>query len=129
MPPECESATLEELIEAASTPGITIGAHSWSHPSLPTLADDELAVQLSRPLAWVKEQIPSAVPWIAYPYGHFDDRVKKAAESAGYRGGLAVTGGWADSSLTDWYAVPRLNVPSGLSLSGFRLRLKGWFGD
>lgn len=124
---ECEPATFAELEEAASVPGITIGSHSWSHPSLPMLPDEELAEQMRLPLAWVRERIPSAVPWIAYPYGHFDERVKQAAALAGYRGGLAVSGGWTDAPPSDWYAVPRLNVPSGISLAGFRLRLKGWF--
>ena len=76
-------------------------------------------------------RLPDArvLPVISYPYGLSSPRVERAAAAAGYTHGLRVTGGWmppATGSATP-YAVPRLNVPAGLTPEGFRLRLAGWF--
>ena len=118
-------ATDSQLAEVASKPGITLGSHTWSHPNLCALAGDDLEAELIRPLQWLRSRFAAVVPWLSYPYGLFNDTVQRAATSAGYVGALRIEGGWMPRSPHSSHAVPRLNVPSGLSIDGFRLRLAG----
>jgi len=130
LPPFATAATEAELRAAVQHPGITLGSHSWSHPNLARLGPGELRDELQRPLQWLHERLPDAtIPWIAYPYGLHSPEVERAAEAAGYRAGLAIAGGWVPRHETDRYALPRMNLPAGVSRHGFLLRTSGlWSG-
>ncbi len=117
--------TESQLSEAASRPGITIASHTWSHPNLCALRGPALESELSRPLEWLQSRFGRVVPWLSYPYGLFTDTVESAAERSGYLGAFRIDGGWIPQSGVTQYAIPRLNVPAGLSVNGFRLRLAG----
>lgn len=119
-------ASESELMAAASVPGISIGAHSWSHPNLVTLPDDELKAELTAPLTWIRERFDSAIPWLSYPYGSCDSRVMRAAQEAGYLAALGIRGGWSDASPANAFEISRLSVPAGISVDGFGLRVDGW---
>jgi len=67
------------------------------------------------------------IPWLSYPYGLASRTVEAAAAAAGYTGALALGGGWFVPARVNCYAVPRVNVPSGLSLNGFVLRTSGLY--
>lgn len=124
LPSEWCAASEAELLRAAQG-GITLGSHSWSHPNLTRLGPDELSQELTRPLEWLRERVPIPSPLLAYPYGLHDRTVRLAAERAGYQGALAIDGGWLPPVPRDRYALPRVNVPPGLSLPGFVLRGAG----
>ncbi|MGH7719607.1 MAG: polysaccharide deacetylase family protein, partial [Gemmatimonadaceae bacterium] len=127
LPPEMRCTTEEELSAAARMPGITLGSHSWSHPDLSQLSREQLGEELTRPLAWLRERYQTVVPYLTYPYGLSSPAVEEAARAAGYRAALRVSGGWATSTARERYALPRLNVPAGLSANGFALRASGLF--
>jgi len=133
-PPEgCRPVTEDELLELAGTPGITLASHTWSHPNLTALPDEELAEELARPSRWLAERVPGAhlAGHVTFPYGLWDERVKAAAEVAGYRFQYRVEGGLArpvvgGPPLTR--VLPRINVPAGVSVRGFELRTSGVLG-
>ena len=125
--PDNRCVTEAVLSEVASAPGITLGSHTWSHPNLARLDGAELAGEFTRPLAWLGERFTSVIPWVSYPYGRWSPMVAAAARAAGYRAGLRVDGGWYRPGRDDDFAIPRLNVPAGLSADGFALRLAGLF--
>lgn len=126
MPWWARSATAAELSEASRDGGITLGAHTWGHPNLAALADEELSGELARPLTWLRENFPKpTVPWLSYPYGCHSERVREAARAAGYVGAFRIEGGWLHADARPGFTLPRLNVPAGLSASGFGLRLSG----
>lgn len=126
LPPYCMPATLEELQAATSKPGITVASHTWSHPNLTRIAGDRLDRELSESLSWLRTRFPQFLPWLSYPYGLHTREVGARAAAAGYRGALAITGGWVPPR-ADPFSLPRLNVSAGLSLRGFALRLAGLF--
>lgn len=107
--------------------GIAVGSHTWSHPNLAKLESSELETELRRSLEWLKERFTPAQDWVSYPYGLGSAAVESAARFVGYEAGLMVTGGWMEERTTNHYAIPRFNVPAGISLDGFRLRLAGLF--
>jgi peptidoglycan/xylan/chitin deacetylase (PgdA/CDA1 family) len=125
LPPHARPASLGELHAAARVPGITIASHTWSHPDLTRLSADEVEDEIRRPPAWLREHFPSAsTPWLSYPYGAWTAEVARAAEAAGYAGALRVEGGWVPRAADPW-ALPRVNVPAGLSPRGLALRAAG----
>ncbi len=126
-PPDSRGASEAELRRAAESPGITLGSHTWSHPNLARLEQAELAAELTRPLGWLRERFEEVLPWLSYPYGSWSPAVAAAAKDAGYRAALRVEGGWIRAGRDGDFALPRLNVPAGISADGFALRLAGMF--
>jgi peptidoglycan/xylan/chitin deacetylase (PgdA/CDA1 family) len=115
----------QQVLNAAMQPGISLGSHTWSHPNLAVATPRELDEELSRPLTWLRQHTSIESTWLTYPYGRFNFSVERAAASAGYKGSFRIDGGWMHRSDTVSHAIPRLNIPAGLSLDGFRLRLSG----
>jgi len=128
IPAYARGASEAELSRAAGHPVIALASHTWSHPNLAALSPSELEDELVRPLAWLRERFAGVLPYISYPYGHYSPAVERAAAAAGYRAALRIEGGWLRDGETNRYAIPRLNVPSGLSNAGFRLRCSGLLG-
>lgn len=120
------TASIDALTRAARMPGITLGAHGWSHVNLTSLDPPELRDELERPLRWLTDRFEAFVPWLSYPYGRYDPDVERAAAEAGYAGAVRLGGGWVpDGGRLDCYATPRVNIPAGVSLDGFALRVSG----
>ena len=127
VPAHARGAHEHDLLSAASTPGITLGSHTWSHPNLSRLDGDLLSRELALPLAWLRERFSNVLAAISYPYGLASTQVERAAARAGYTAGLRIEGGWMsrNGANANAFALPRLDVPSGLSAAGFELRAAG----
>jgi peptidoglycan/xylan/chitin deacetylase (PgdA/CDA1 family) len=90
------------LVEA----GMELGSHSVTHPDLRKLDDTELARELTESRASIERITGRPCRTMAYPYGFSDERVKAAAEAAGYELAWAwLPGPW------DPLAAPRLPAP------------------
>ena len=124
VPGHAHGATQAQLTAALAHPGIMLGSHTWSHPNLDSLADADLDEELGRSLHWLAQFGDRAVSMISYPYGLADERVQSAARKVGYTAGFMIEGGWA-GSVTNGLAIPRLNIPAGVSRNGFALRTSG----
>jgi peptidoglycan/xylan/chitin deacetylase (PgdA/CDA1 family) len=124
-----QPGTLPELLSWVRDGG-TVGAHTWAHVNLRRAGPLDLERELVQPLAWLRDHLPAPVvlPWLSYPYGLADAAVAKAAKNAGYQAAMLVSGGWLPRVSNDPYALPRLNIPAGLSIRGFRLRMAGLMG-
>jgi peptidoglycan/xylan/chitin deacetylase (PgdA/CDA1 family) len=127
VPPEYQAVTEAELATALAFPGLTLGSHTWSHPNLARLSESEVEGELSRSLAWLQDRFVRVTPLLAYPYGLSSATVETAAARVGYRSAFRVDGGWMPRRTPSSYALPRFNVPAGISTDGFRLRLAGLF--
>ncbi len=125
LPANARGASESELLAAARHPGITFGAHSWDHPSLTRLGNDDLTAELCRPLEWLRQRFASTLPVLAYPYGLWNPAVAVAVAQAGYQAALRIDGGWLPKRPSNPFTLPRLSVPAGLSPDGFALRLSG----
>ncbi len=127
VPSYARPATEKELTYAHQATGITLASHSWSHPNLTRIPADELRREMIAPLDWLRERFDKVLPWLSYPYGFMSAPVQAAAQNAGYDAALCIAGGWLKTPGhgREHYALPRLNIPSGLSRRGFELRTAG----
>jgi peptidoglycan/xylan/chitin deacetylase (PgdA/CDA1 family) len=101
-------ATWEEIRILAEA-GVAIGSHTRHHRRLTQLGGPEREVELRGSLAELRENVPAAVPVIAYPNGDHDDAVCAAAEAAGYEAAFTTEKGRNDAA-TDRYRLRRVSV-------------------
>jgi peptidoglycan/xylan/chitin deacetylase (PgdA/CDA1 family) len=116
-----------ELLGLTRQPGMTVASHSWSHRNLAVLPAIDLHQDLLASHQWLTPFGESYLPILAYPYGRWTEGVGQAARAAGYVAAVRVEGGRFCEPLMDRFAIPRLNVPAGLSKEGLAIRLLGMF--
>jgi peptidoglycan/xylan/chitin deacetylase (PgdA/CDA1 family) len=102
-PEHLATMTWEELRELAGR-GFEIGSHTRSHPHLPELSDDELDDELTGSRARFEDELGRPCRFLAYPYGEHDERVRAAAERAGYEAAFAL---WPGADGGNRFALPR----------------------
>lgn len=125
IPMHARSATDDTLRAAMAYTPLSLGAHSWTHPNLSRLDAGSLREELVRPLEWLSQFGDRAVPAVAYPYGLANETVHRMAEETGYDAGFMIDGGWIANTDTTRYALPRLNIPAGVTDHGFVMRASG----
>lgn len=84
----------EDEIRDMQRRGVSFHSHTRSHADLPTLNDAQLADQLSGSREALTALLGKEVRYIAYPFGHLDDRVEHAAREAGYRAAFSTQPGF-----------------------------------
>jgi peptidoglycan/xylan/chitin deacetylase (PgdA/CDA1 family) len=89
--------------------GFSFHSHTRTHADLPTLADSELHDQLAGAREDLQALLGEEVPYLAYPYGHYDDRVLQAAKAAGYQAAFSVQPGFNRQDI-DRMRIRRLDV-------------------
>lgn len=127
LPEHQRCASEAQLHDATSQPGIMLANHTWSHVNLAAVDSARLETELLRPMDWLRERFDRVLPWLTYPYGLFTPQVERATEQAGQVAAMRVDGGWFGplDAGQDRYHLPRLNIPAGVSLRGFKLRTSG----
>ncbi|MBC7790332.1 MAG: polysaccharide deacetylase family protein [Anaerolineae bacterium] len=128
VPDHARCASEEELQRATAHPEITVASHSWSHANLAQLNGSALMAELVQPLEWLRERFERVSDVLSYPYGLATPATERAAAAAGYGAALCISGGWVHDRSRNSYALPRLNVPAGVSARGFLLRVSGVLG-
>jgi peptidoglycan/xylan/chitin deacetylase (PgdA/CDA1 family) len=86
-----ELATMDwDSLRDIAERGVEIGSHTVSHPHLPRLSDAEIEIELADSRARLEDGLGRACPYLAYPYGEHDERVRAAAQKVGYAGAFAL---------------------------------------
>jgi peptidoglycan/xylan/chitin deacetylase (PgdA/CDA1 family) len=103
-----EPMTVEEMSTMQAN-GHEIGSHSVSHPILPQLDDDQLRSEFADSKAELEVILRRPVPAFCYPNGSCDERVSRAAGSAGY-GYACTTKAGNNEAGTDRLALHRVHI-------------------
>jgi peptidoglycan/xylan/chitin deacetylase (PgdA/CDA1 family) len=102
--------------------GLELGSHGMTHVRLTGLSSAECREELLESRQLLQDRLGCAVRDLAYPFGHFDDRIRALAEGAGYRSACSVRIGL--SSLNDdLFALTRVPINGDESLPDFICRL------
>jgi peptidoglycan/xylan/chitin deacetylase (PgdA/CDA1 family) len=126
----CRPATWETIASAAGSGGLQFGVHSATHRSLPVLNDADLNREVVESRDVIQRNTGVTPVFFTYPYGLWNDRVRRAVRSAGYRAAFTLA---PDNRTTkrDPWTIPRLNVPAGIDDAAFEawtagLSLRRW---
>jgi peptidoglycan/xylan/chitin deacetylase (PgdA/CDA1 family) len=104
---------------------ISIGSHSYSHPILTTLHNDQLEFELRESRRQLEEKLDRPVPYFCYPNGACDSRVHAAAQKF-YSAAVSTQSGTvrSDQSL-DPHRLPRIPTANTTALLAWRLHRPG----
>jgi peptidoglycan/xylan/chitin deacetylase (PgdA/CDA1 family) len=101
---ELRTLTWAELEALADDELVEVGSHTRSHAHLPLLSDGELRAELAESRQEVEDRLRRPSPFISYPFGEEDARVRAATRAAGY---VAAFGAPGTSLRLDPYSLPR----------------------
>jgi peptidoglycan/xylan/chitin deacetylase (PgdA/CDA1 family) len=129
LPPLFRIASEQEVVAAiAKSRLFTVGNHTWSHSNLAATDGQRASREIAATREWLSARFGDrALPILAFPYGLESPTARTAARESGMTLALRVTGGWHRPG-TDSFVLPRLNIPSAVSVGGFRVRVTGLLG-
>ncbi len=104
---------------------VTIGSHSFSHPILTTLSDDQLEFELRESRRILEEKLARPVEYFCYPNGSYDSRASGLARQL-YTAALTTeTGLVMNGASRDHYQLPRIPGADTPALMAWRLHRPG----
>src|SRR2546425_2895988 len=116
-PRSCTPATWT-TITAAARSGLQLGVHSATHRSLPVLDELELKHEVVESRAIIRSRTGVTPEFFAYPYGLWNDRIRDAVCTAGYRAAFTLETG-RQARTNDPWALPRVSVPARIEDAAF----------
>jgi peptidoglycan/xylan/chitin deacetylase (PgdA/CDA1 family) len=104
---------------------VTIGSHSFSHPILTTLQDDQLEFELRESRRQLEEKLDRPVPYFCYPNGALDTRVHGLVQKY-YEAAVSTESGIIGRNLSaDRHRLPRIPTANSTALLAWRLHRPG----
>ncbi len=73
-----------ELVQRMIDEGHTVGNHSWSHNSMPTLSEAEQAEDIMKLHEYIEENFGYTMTLFRYPMGEFSEQSLSVVQSLGY---------------------------------------------
>jgi len=113
-----------EMIKEMQDYGIEFGAHTFNHPKLNTLSNEEIEHQIIDVKKPLEEKIGREIITFAYPYGILNDYAKEMAKKAGYTFALATDSGSVCLS-DDLYQIRRIAIFPNTNLFSFKRKVAG----
>jgi len=113
-----------EMIKEMQDYGIEFGAHTFNHPKLNTLSNEEIEHQIVDVKKPLEEKIGKEIITFAYPYGILNDYAKEMAKKAGYTFALATDSGSVCLS-DDLYQIRRIAIFPNTNLFSFKRKVAG----
>lgn len=124
-PPEEPLSTLdlEQVLEMRDS-GVEIGSHSSEHHDLTTLSDEECERDLRESRELLEDLLKQAVPHLAYPRGRCNERVRRAAERAGFVNAFTLP---EVREPFGPFAIPRVGVYRGSGVRDVAIKSSPWY--
>ncbi|HKT79307.1 MAG TPA: polysaccharide deacetylase family protein [Vicinamibacterales bacterium] len=101
--------TSAEVVELASRPGHSIGAHTTHHLALSTQPKAKKHQEIADDKRALEALLGSTVEWFAYPYGDFDGETVEAVREAGFTAAVTVEPGRVRGGVNR-FLLPRVEV-------------------
>ncbi len=104
---------------------VTIGSHTFTHPILTTLQDDQLELEVCESRLELEEKLDRPVPYFCYPNGALDARVHAAVQKS-YVAAVSTESGTVGRVETpDQHRLPRIPSAHTTALLAWRLHRPG----
>jgi peptidoglycan/xylan/chitin deacetylase (PgdA/CDA1 family) len=115
-----------EALRQLARQGVTLGAHTRTHPLVNRLSLAELRAEVIGSRQDLQREIGSSLPIFAYPSGGLNEAVVQALAEAGFRLAFTTRRGINDLARADHLQLRRINVGPGTTLTGLRAQLLPW---
>ena len=122
-PHPIRTLALEQILEMQES-GVSFGSHSFAHLDLTSLSEDECRRDLADSRELLEDLLGRRVPFLAYPRGLHNPRVRRAAAAAGFTHGFALP---EHPEPAGSFAVPRVGVYPGNGLLTLRAKTSRWY--
>lgn len=113
-----QDPVLGTMIGLLSKMGWEVDSHSLTHPDLTTLNGTALTNEVAGSRTRLQKLYGIPVDFFCYPAGAYNATVEAAVKNAGYLAATTTVDGVA-SPHDDPYALPRVRVEGGMTLSAF----------
>lgn len=80
-----DGMSIEQLRICATSPWVTIGCHTHTHPFLTRCHNDQVSVELDRSRNLLQDWTGTSIDLFAYPAGDYDARIAAAVRDGGFR--------------------------------------------
>lgn len=120
--------TASEL-QALVSAGMTIGAHSVSHPMLSKASDEIVSAEISESKAMLESVLQKRIWAFAYPFGSPESvnaKIVSSASHAGFSAAFLNYGGGLGVELPP-HAIPRIHVTAEMSLAELESHVCGFY--
>jgi peptidoglycan/xylan/chitin deacetylase (PgdA/CDA1 family) len=122
--PQRPLMTWEEIREAARESLFSFQSHTSSHPKLTRIPISQVREEMLRSKQIIEDRLGRPCHHFAYPYGDFNDDVKKVAEETGYR--TACSTRWGHNRPgDDLYSLYRIGISNENRVPDFKRVLGG----
>lgn len=112
----------QELRQLAKL-GITIGAHTRTHPYLISLSDKEASEEIVGSQADLKRELGQVLPVFCYPNGDHNDRIVNLLKQTNFKLAFTTFSGQNELDSADLLRLNRQNLTRKTTLLIFQLRL------
>lgn len=126
--PRFNLLTREQLRQLAAA-GMTIGAHTMSHPMLSQLPVALARAEMAESRACLEAALGKRVWAFAYPFGDAQSitpQVLELAEETGFAAAFLNFGGGLGADLP-MHALPRIHVTAGMEIGEFEAHVAGFY--
>ena len=103
--------------------GVTLGAHTRTHPIMTQLSPEEISAEISQSQIDLQREIGEALPIFCYPSGCHDQTVVDILRAKGFKVAFTTEDGQNDLRSVDFLRLRRTNLTRRTSMPIFRLRL------
>jgi len=97
--PKVQLMTNDQILEMAKSGWVEFGSHSMTHVDLTQLPPDEMEREIRDCKSSLEGLLGKPVISFAYPFGRFNESVKRGVSEAGYLFGIAVE--WSPDDFSD----------------------------
>jgi peptidoglycan/xylan/chitin deacetylase (PgdA/CDA1 family) len=104
--------------------GVEFGGHTRTHVDMTKLTHEKLRDEIAGCKQDVENILNSEVISFSYPFGAFNEQVKKVVKESGFRYGIATKTG-PDKLFDDLFQIKRIEVSYRTSLSRFKTKVSG----
>jgi peptidoglycan/xylan/chitin deacetylase (PgdA/CDA1 family) len=120
--PESQVLSWDELRQLAGE-GVTLGAHSRTHPFMDQLTPQEAQAEAVGSLQDLEREIGKSQPIFAYPAGRFREDIVQTLRQAGFILAFTTIRGVNDLGCTDPLRLRRINIGRKATMPVLRARL------
>lgn len=124
--PGRDAMTVEQVRGVSSSPWITIGAHTQTHPILTNCSEGQVYNEIKKSRQKLELWTGTEVAWFAYPNGDYSNREIQILKALNYRLAFSSDPGYLTPELLkDNFNLPRFGFLEGASLAENICRITG----